>query len=100
MASKVNAAAATVLKRAFRGEWFDVGHGVGLEVHEWPFIGYQRIIDEHAYKDSTLKENMVISLEPTVFIEGVGEMQLEDQFVIKKRGSERLNDIPQEIIEI
>ena len=81
------------------GLW-GVGHGVGLEVHEWPFIGYQRIKDDRAYRDTLLEENMVISTEPAVFFHDTGDFQIEDQFVVTKTGAVRLNDIPHEIIEV
>lgn len=92
-----------VVRDIFRGAWgsegWGGGHGVGLEVHEWPFIGYHYITHDEAYKNSRLKANMVISLEPTIYFSDVGEQQIEDQFVVTETGSERLNDIPQEIIE-
>jgi Xaa-Pro aminopeptidase len=46
-----------------------------------------------------LKENMVISLEPAIYIPDIGDQSVEDQFLVTKTGSERLNDIPHEIIE-
>ena len=79
--------------------WWGIGHGVGLEVHEWPFIGYQHIVDEDVYKDGSLEENMVISLEPIISFPDTGELQIEDQFVAKKGGAARLNDIPLEILK-
>jgi len=77
------------------------GHGVGLEVHEWPFIGfyYHKITHDNAYRDTTLRTNTVISLEPTIVIPNLGKFQVEDEFVVTKTGAERLNDIPQEIIK-
>jgi Xaa-Pro aminopeptidase len=87
------------MKEAWGNETWGIGHGVGLEVHEWPFVGYHRITHDEAYKDTILKENMVISLEPAVYISEIGDQQIEDQFLVTKTGSERLNDIPQEIIE-
>ena len=72
--------------------------GVGLEVHEWPFIGYHDITHDNAYRDTSLRANTVISLEPTIGIPNVGGFQLEDEFVVTKTGSKRLNDIHQEII--
>jgi len=42
---------------------------------------------------------MVISIEPTMYLPEVGDMQIEDQFRVTKTGCERLNDIPTEIIE-
>lgn len=74
------------------------GHGVGLEVHEWPFLGDHKITDDEDYRDTRLRENMVISIEPSVNIPEKGELQIKDQFVITKTGCESLNDIPQEII--
>jgi Xaa-Pro aminopeptidase len=74
------------------------GHGVGLEVHEWPFIGYHETSHDNAYRDTRLRANTVFSLEPTIGIPDVGDFQLEDEFVVTKTGAERLNDIPQEII--
>ncbi|MBW2567424.1 MAG: hypothetical protein JRE24_11250, partial [Deltaproteobacteria bacterium] len=55
--------------------------------------------DEEAYKDSLLEENMVISMEPTMFFPEIGELQIEDQFVVTKKGAVILNDIPHKIFE-
>ncbi len=99
LASEVDRAASDVLREAWGGDWWGIGHGVGLEVHEWPFIGYQKILDDEAYRDRRLKANMVISIEPAVYLPEVGDMQIEDQFQITKTGCERLNDIPKEIME-
>jgi Xaa-Pro aminopeptidase len=91
------------VRRIYRENWpeekdWGLGHGVGLEVHEWPFIGYHNITHDNAYQDTRLRANTVISLEPTIGIPNVGDFQLEDEFVVTKTGAERLNDIPQEII--
>ena len=74
------------------------GHGVGLEVHEWPFIGYHETAHDNAYEDTRLRANTVISLEPQIDIPNLGSFQVEDEFVVTKTGAGRLNDIPQEII--
>lgn len=99
LASEVDRAAGEVLGEVWKGDWWGIGHGVGLEVHEWPFIGYQRILDDRAYRDRRLKENMVISIEPTIYLPDVGDLQIEDQFRVTKTGCERLNDIPMEIMQ-
>lgn len=99
LASEVDKAVADVLFEAWKIEWWGTGHGVGLEAHEWPFVGYQRILHSEAYRDMRLKENMVISIEPIARLPEVGEQQVEDQFRITKTGCERLNDIPREIIQ-
>lgn len=99
LASEVDRAASEVLREAWGGEWGGIGHGVGLEVHEWPFVGYLRILDDEAYRDMKLKANMVISIEPQITLPEVGYMQIEDEFQVTKTGCERLNDIPNEIIQ-
>jgi Xaa-Pro aminopeptidase len=99
--SAVQAAASRVLTAAWGDrDWWGIGHGVGLEVHEWPFIGYERIVDDRAYEDRVLEEDMVISLEPTMALPDTGDLQIEDQFVVKPEGAVRLNDIPHEITEV
>ena len=99
LTSDVNKAANEAMREAWKEYSGKVGHGVGLEVHEWPFIGYQRILDDKAYRDRRLKANMVISLEPSIYLPELGDFQIEDQFRVTKTGCERLNDIPQEIME-
>ena len=78
-------------------DWKKIGHGVGLEVHEWPFVGYDRIVDDSAYRDVKLEANMVISMEPSVWLPDTGDLQVEDQFVVTKEGGQRLSPIPLEI---
>jgi len=99
--STVQAAATGVLTAAWGDrDWWGIGHGVGLEVHEWPFIGYQRMTDDPAYEDRVLEEHMVISLEPTMALPDTGDLQIEDQFVVTGNGAVRLNAIPHEITEV
>jgi len=99
LASDVDKAVRKVYKEIWpENKCWGWGHGVGLEVHEWPFIGYHEITHNNAYRDTVLKENTVISIEPTIFIPNVGPFQIEDEFVVTKTGAERLNDIPQEIM--
>ena len=99
LASEVDRVVRDIVRDAWGSEGWGGGHGVGLEVHEWPFIGYQHITHDKTYADSRLKANMVISLEPAIYFPDVGEQQIEDQFVVTETDAERLNDIPQEIIE-
>jgi len=99
--STVDAAANKILTAAWGDrDWWGIGHGVGLEVHEWPFIGYQRMTDDRAYEDRLLEKHMVISLEPTMALPDTGDLQIEDQFVVTDGGAVRLNDIPHEITEV
>ena len=55
-----------------------LGHGVGLEVHELPIISYKN--------DNMLKENMVVTNEPGIYIPGEFGIRIEDTVLITKSG--------------
>ncbi|WP_423791947.1 M24 family metallopeptidase [Methanocaldococcus indicus] len=57
-----------------------LGHGVGLEVHELP----------NFREDFKLKENMVITIEPGLYIKNKFGVRIEDLYLIKKNGFKRL----------
>lgn len=61
-----------------------LGHGVGLEVHEGPVLNTE--------SKAVLKENMVITIEPGVYIENFGGIRIEDMVLVKKNGCEILNN--------
>ena len=60
-----------------------LGHGVGMEVHELPFLSSK--------KDNLLKENMVIAVEPGIYIPGKFGVIIEDTILITKNGCINLN---------
>ena len=55
-----------------------LGHGVGLEIHEPPYISYR--------KDTSLRENMVVTDEPGIYIPGKFGIRIEDTVQITKFG--------------
>ena len=55
-----------------------LGHGVGLEIHEPPYINYKN--------DANLKENMVVTDEPGIYIPGKFGVRIEDTVQITKSG--------------
>ncbi len=66
-----------------------VGHGIGLELDEYPFLAKGQ--------DMPLKEGMVIALEPKLVIPGQGVVGIENTHVITKTGLRRLTRHPDEI---
>jgi Xaa-Pro dipeptidase len=63
-----------------------VGHGVGLELDEWPVITRRA--------DFSLQEGMTLALEPKVVFPGEGVVGVENTFVVGSEGMERLNAFP------
>lgn len=54
------------------------GHGVGLDIHEYPTISNKN--------DAVLEENMVITVEPGIYIPNVGGVRIEDMVQVTKDG--------------
>jgi Xaa-Pro aminopeptidase len=61
-----------------------LGHGVGLEIHEPPFLGAEKT------QKLILEEGMVITIEPGIYIEGFGGVRYENMILVKKNGCEIL----------
>lgn len=84
-AREVDRAARKVIEDAGYGEEFihRTGHGVGLEVHEPPYINRENT--------RKLEEGMVFSVEPGIYIKGEFGVRIEDLVRVTKDGAERLN---------
>ncbi|MDR0197328.1 MAG: aminopeptidase P family protein [Oscillospiraceae bacterium] len=67
-----------------------LGHGVGLEIHEAPTLS--------AKSDSTLKEGMVFTIEPGVYIPHKFGVRIEDMAVVTKNGCINLTKTPKTLI--
>ncbi len=66
-----------------------LGHGIGLEVHEYPYISPK--------SKQVLKEGMVFSIEPGIYLKGIGGVRIEDLFLYKKDGLKQLTNSPKEL---
>jgi len=60
------------------------GHGVGLQIHEEPFLTFN--------SEAVLKEGMVITIEPGIYLSGEGGVRLEEMFLVTKEGGKVFND--------
>lgn len=59
-----------------------LGHGVGLEIHEKPYVSSK--------VDSPLRENMIITVEPGIYIPGEFGVRIEDTVLVEKGGARKL----------
>ncbi|MHB1394105.1 MAG: M24 family metallopeptidase [Clostridia bacterium] len=66
-----------------------LGHGIGTDLHIAPTIG-DKAVDNIDREVSTFNENMVIALEPGIFLDGVGGGCMENMVLITKDGPEVL----------
>jgi Xaa-Pro aminopeptidase len=90
-AEDVDRAARDIIEAAGYGEFFvhRTGHGIGLEVHEEPYIisGNTR----------PLEAGMAFSVEPGIYLPGEFGMRIEDIVVVTDQGVERLNRSPRRL---
>ena len=93
-AGDVDKAARSSLKRAKLDRFFthSLGHGLGLEVHEMPRLGKG--------EQTVLQEGMVLTVEPGVYVEGVGGIRIEDDVVVTAAGTEDLTSAPRKFLEL
>jgi len=90
-ASLVDKAARDVIERAGYGEYFftRVGHGIGMEVHEEPYI--------RAGNPLILQPGMAFTIEPGIYLTGRNGVRVEDNVVITPTGINCLSDLPREL---
>jgi Xaa-Pro aminopeptidase len=91
-ASAVDAAARGVIREAGLGEAFShpVGHGVGLEIHETPIM--------RASCDTPLRAGAVVTVEPGVYLPGVGGVRIEDMVEVTAQGRRVIPRASKELI--
>jgi Xaa-Pro aminopeptidase len=89
-ASAVDEACRSALADEGLGEWFvhGTGHGVGLDIHEEPFL--------NATSTAELAEGDVVTVEPGVYRSGFGGIRIEDLVVITGNGFRNLTTFPKD----
>lgn len=88
--SEIDQKARSVIERYGYGDYFihSTGHGIGIDIHEEPRI----------YRDTQqeLQENTVFTIEPGIYVPGVGGVRLENIVVARKNGPQVLTNTPLE----
>lgn len=69
-----------------------IGHGIGLFVHERPFLGPR--------SEDVLPEGAVMTVEPGIYLPGWGGVRIEDQILVTKEGYENFTSTTKELVEL
>ncbi len=82
--AEVDTVARNIIAEAGYGEYFGhgLGHSVGLEVHEAPNLSQR--------EDRILQVNMLETIEPGIYLPGIGGVRIEDLAVLTENGAESL----------
>lgn len=92
--AKLDEAARSLIAKKGYGDYFthSLGHGVGLEIHELPTLKRSE-----SGEGAILQEKMVITIEPGIYIPGLGGVRLEDTVIVTATGYEDLTKRPKNI---
>jgi len=87
----VDDAARNLINEAGYGKEFGhgLGHGIGREIHEQPRL--------FSASKTKLRKNMIVTIEPGIYLPGVGGVRIEDDILVTSDGQERLNALPRDL---
>ena len=91
---EVDAAARSVITEAGYGSGFvhGLGHGVGLEIHEQPWLG--------TTQSNELPAGSVVTIEPGIYLPGIGGVRIEDMVEVRDDGCAVVGVSTRELIEL
>lgn len=87
----VDLSARDVIKNAGFSKYFGhaTGHGVGLQIHELPRIAWN--------KSDVIRENMIFTIEPGIYMPGIGGVRIEDMVIVKPAKPVVLTTLPKKL---
>jgi Xaa-Pro aminopeptidase len=71
-----------------------LGHGVGIEIHEAPVLRVEVV------EGTRLQAGNVVTVEPGIYLEGVGGVRIEDLLIVNEDGVEVLTTFPKELVAV
>ncbi len=91
LCAEVDGVARRIITDAGYGEQFGhgLGHGLGLDVHEAPYFNSQAT-------ETVLAPGMVMTVEPGIYLPGIGGVRIEDDVLITERGCRVLGSFPKD----
>ncbi|MBB4915863.1 M24 family metallopeptidase [Streptosporangium saharense] len=95
---EVDAAARDLITAAGHGDCFGhgLGHGVGLEIHEVPFLAPPK--PDSDAEHARLEDRVPVTVEPGVYLPGMGGVRIEDTLVTRDDGPELLTRTTKELL--
>lgn len=87
----VDTVARKIIDRYGFGEWFGhgLGHGIGLDIHELPTLSNRG--------DGILVPGQVVTVEPGIYLPGIGGVRIEDDVLVTQNGRRVLSDLPKDL---
>jgi Xaa-Pro aminopeptidase len=85
---EIDEVARSIIREAGYGDQFGhgLGHGIGLEIHEKPTLSPRA--------EGVLEPGNVVTVEPGVYLPGVGGVRIEDDVLVTEKGHRKLSTLP------